>query len=98
MRQPFPPSFLTLGCPLCPESSSGWYGRTLILMVPGRKGSARLGQLAATVTLSGRGRGRGKASVLTFGTQRLYPVTDSGDFCRVVYLRAGEDPLDLRSI
>ena len=68
MRRPFPPSFLTLGCPLCPESSSGWYGRTLILMVPGRKGSARLGQLAATVTLSGRGRGRGKASVLTFGT------------------------------
>ena len=67
MRRPFPPSFLTLGCPLGPESSSGWYGRTLILMVPGRKGSARLGQLAATVTLSGRGRGRDKASVLTFG-------------------------------
>lgn len=98
MRQPFPPSSQTLGCPLCPDSSSGWYGRTLILVVPGRKGSARRGQLAATATLSGRGRERGKASVLTIGTQRLHPVTDSGDFCRVVYLRAGEDPLDLRSI
>ena len=95
MRRPFPRSSQILGCPLCPESSRGWYGRTQILMVPGRKGLARLGQLAVTVTLFGRGHGRGKASGLTFGTQRLYPVTDSGDFCRVACLREGEGPLYL---
>lgn len=55
----FPTSPQTLGYPLCPDSSSGWYGRTLILVFRVAQGRpARLGQLAATATLSGRGRER----------------------------------------
>lgn len=54
--------------------------------------------VAAMVTLSGRSHGRGKASVLTLGGQRPCTVTGSGDFCRVVWLRMGKDPLVLRSV